>query len=89
MSMGSDEPQIVKVDARGLEPPQPLVRILETLTSLPSNAKLHALTDRRPMHLYAHLEERGFSANTVEQSDGGFLTSIERLAADTRNGDTP
>jgi uncharacterized protein (DUF2249 family) len=88
MSMGSDEPQIVKVDARGLEPPQPLVRILETLTNLPMNAKLHALTDRRPMHLYAHVEERGFSANTVQQPDGSFLTCIERIAAD-RNGDTP
>ena len=80
-------PKTVKVDARGLEPPQPLMRILEALTHLPSGAKLYALTDRRPMHLYAHLAERGFSASTVEQPDGSFLTRIERIdpVLETRN----
>src|SRR4029077_15548196 len=45
-----------ELDARGLEPPQPMVRILETLTSLPEGGLLLARTDRRPMHLYAQLE---------------------------------
>jgi hypothetical protein len=30
------------------------------------------------MHLYPHLEERGFTAATEEQSDGSFLTHISR-----------
>ena len=70
--------QIVEVDARGLEPPQPMVKILETLSALPTGAELRARTDRRPMHLYAQLEERGFAATTEEQSDGSFLTHIRR-----------
>lgn len=68
--------QIIDVDARGLEPPQPLVKILETLASLPAGTELRARTDRRPVHLYAQLEERGFSGETEEQNDGSFITKI-------------
>ena len=68
----------IDVDARGLEPPQPMVKILEALATLPTDAGLRAHTDRRPMHLYAHLEERGFTSETTEQGDGSFLTHIRR-----------
>jgi uncharacterized protein (DUF2249 family) len=81
---GLTEPQpsacgmVQDVDARGLEPPQPMVKILEALASLPAGAELRARTDRRPMHLYAQLETRGFIAQTEEESDGSFLTHIRR-----------
>ena len=68
----------VNVDARGLEPPQPLVVILEALGSLPESAELHAHTDRRPLHLYPLLEQRGFVGATEEQHDGSFITTIRR-----------
>lgn len=68
----------VELDARGLEPPQPMVKILEAVETLPVHAELHARTDRRPMHLYAQLEERGFTARSEEQSDGTFITYIQR-----------
>ena len=69
---------VIEVDARGLEPPQPLVKILEALTTLPEGARLRARTDRRPMHLYAQLEERGFVGETEEQKDGSFVTHVRR-----------
>ncbi len=69
---------VVQVDARGLEPPQPLVKILEALGTLPAGARLRAQTDRRPMHLYAQLEERGFVGETEEQADGSFITHVQR-----------
>ncbi|HVU27128.1 MAG TPA: DUF2249 domain-containing protein [Verrucomicrobiae bacterium] len=69
--------KMIEVDARGLEPPQPMVKILETLASLPHGAALRARTDRRPMHLYAQLEARGFTGQTEEQNDGSFLTIIK------------
>jgi uncharacterized protein (DUF2249 family) len=69
---------VVEVDARGLEPPQPMVRILEALASLPAGAELRARTDRRPLHLYAQLEQRGFTAETREEHDGSFVTHIRR-----------
>jgi uncharacterized protein (DUF2249 family) len=75
---GSAQPQSIDLDARGLEPPQPMVRILEALGNLAVDGTLRARTDRRPVHLYSHLEERGFTAQSEEQSDGSFLTSIRR-----------
>jgi uncharacterized protein (DUF2249 family) len=68
----------IEVDARGLEPPQPMVRILEALASLPEGAELRAHTDRRPIHLYPQLEQRGFTGKSEEQSDGSYITYICR-----------
>jgi quercetin dioxygenase-like cupin family protein/uncharacterized protein (DUF2249 family) len=70
------EARDVDLDARGLEPPQPLVKILEALGTLPPGRHLRARTDRRPLLLYPQIEERGFKAETEEQSDGSFLTQI-------------
>ncbi len=69
---------VVEVDARGLEPPQPLVVILEALEELPAGAGLRALTDRRPLHLYDQLAARGFAGQSEEQNDGSFITHIHR-----------
>lgn len=72
------ETEVIEVDARGLEPPQPLVTILEAAARLPEGAELRALTDRRPMHLFAQLKERGFRSETTESEDGSFVTHIRR-----------
>jgi uncharacterized protein (DUF2249 family) len=71
-------PSSLDMDARGLEPPQPMVRILEALDAVPAGGVLRARTDRRPMHLFAQLEARGFSGESIEQSDGSFITHIRR-----------
>lgn len=68
--------EFMDVDARGLEPPQPMVRILEAVGHLPRGAKLRARTDRRPVHLYSQLEDRGFIGESEEQNDGSFITHI-------------
>lgn len=70
--------QVIDVDTRGLEPPQPLVSILEALDDLPESGELRARTSRRPMHLLPALEERGFQGRCEEQSDGSFVTYIRR-----------
>lgn len=64
------------VDARGLEPPQPMARILEALPGIAAGVEIQALTDRRPMLLYQKLEERGFQYATEEMPDGWFKTRI-------------
>jgi uncharacterized protein (DUF2249 family) len=69
---------LIDLDARGLEPPEPMVRILEALAALPAGATLRARTDRRPMHLLPLLEERGFRATTQPEPDGTFLTHVCR-----------
>jgi TusA-related sulfurtransferase len=72
------ETQVVKLDARGLEPPQPMMKILEGLAALPAGAELLAHTDRQPLLLYPMLEQRGFTHETNQQSDGSHLTHIRR-----------
>ncbi len=71
-------PISLDLDARGLEPPQPMVRILEALAILPPDGTLRARTDRRPVHLYPLLEQRGFRAETTEIAGEGFLSLIQR-----------
>jgi hypothetical protein len=68
----------VQIDARGLEPPQPLVLILEALATLPREATLVACTDRNPVHLHGVLAERGFTGTTqpAPAHDHGFITVI-------------
>jgi uncharacterized protein (DUF2249 family) len=69
---------VQKIDVRGLEPPEPLVRILDALESLPADQKLHALTDREPCHLFGEAEQRGFTTDCKQQADGSWLTVIAR-----------
>lgn len=72
--------EVVAIDARGLEPPQPLVLILEALESLPLHAEIQARTDRNPVHLHTLLAERGYVSQTQPSPDHepGFLTHIRR-----------
>jgi uncharacterized protein (DUF2249 family) len=70
--------EIADVDARGLEPPQPMIKILEALNTLPDGVALRARTDRRPVHLYPMLEARGLKSDSEELPDGSFITHIRR-----------
>jgi TusA-related sulfurtransferase len=70
--------KVATLDARGLEPPQPMVAILQALADLPADGVLQARTDRRPMHLYPLLADRGYVGESEEQKDGSYLTIIRR-----------
>ncbi len=67
---------LAKLDARGLEPPQPMQKILEAVATLPAGATLIAHTDRHPLLLYPLLEQRGFTYETTTQPDGSHVTQI-------------
>ncbi|PTY08065.1 hypothetical protein DB347_00310 [Opitutaceae bacterium EW11] len=71
--------ETLDVDARGLEPPEPLIRILDALESLPSEKKLRAWTDREPCHLFGEAKTRGFSAESRAQADGSWVTVLSRV----------
>lgn len=68
----------MKLDNRGLEPPQPMMRTLAALEELPAGEELIINNDRRPMFLYAELDERGYSHDTVELEDGSFQITIRK-----------
>lgn len=70
--------EVAAVDARGLEPPEPMVRILAALEKLPAGGMLRATTDRRPVHLLGILDQRGFAHTGAAQPDGSWVTEIKR-----------
>ncbi len=69
---------VAEVDARGLEPPEPLIRILNALESLPAGTTLRAHTDREPCHLFGEATHRGFRHESRVQPDGSWLTVLTR-----------
>lgn len=58
------------IDVRGLEPPQPMVRVLELLDALEPGQRLEVIHDRRPRFLYPQLDDRGFIHETDEPEPG-------------------
>jgi uncharacterized protein (DUF2249 family) len=77
---GRDEKAAVdgEVDARGLEPPQPMMAILSAVEELKAGEVLRARTDRKPLHLYPELETRGVRYQSEQQSDGSWVTTLRR-----------
>jgi uncharacterized protein (DUF2249 family) len=69
------------LDVRGLEPPQPMLRVLEAIDRLGAGRELEVHHDRRPMFLYPQLDERGFAHETDEPEPGLVRILIRRGAA--------
>jgi len=63
------------LDLRGLQPPEPMVRILEALERAPG-APLRAILPHEPVPLYALLAERGFACSGTQRADGGYELRI-------------
>jgi len=78
---GSQAPapgRLVRIDVRGLEPPQPMVLVLEQLEGLGAGQDLEVIHDRRPLFLYPQLDERGFAHDTDEPEAGVVRILIRR-----------
>ncbi len=62
--------EVFELDVRGLEPPEPMVKILETLPGLSDNTILLVHHHREPLMLYDKLAERGYTAiaNKIEEN---------------------
>lgn len=71
----------IVLDVRGLEPPQPMVRVLEEMDRLGPGVVLEVHHDRRPMFLYPQLDERGFTHETDEPEPGLVRILIRKGAA--------
>jgi len=65
------------LDLRGLQPPEPIVRIFEALERAPDEP-LRAILPHEPVPLYALLRERGYAYSGEQRADGGFELLIER-----------
>jgi hypothetical protein len=76
--MPTENNAVIMLDARGLEPPMPMIRALEALETLPSGHCLVLHTDRCPVFLLDELPQRGFTGETEAAPDGdGYVTYIQ------------
>lgn len=66
----------VELDVRGLEPPAPMVTILEKLAELGAGAQLTVRHHREPVLLYDKLKLRGYAARAHKRDDGDYLIHI-------------
>lgn len=70
----------ITIDVSELVPPEPLIRIMEALEELPPGATLLVHHVRRPIHLYARLDEEGYRHQTREPAPGKVELLIEKPA---------
>lgn len=68
----------MRLDNRGLEPPQPMMRTLKALETLGEKEELFIVNDRRPMFLYPELTERGYVHQTRMLDDGSYEIMIRK-----------
>ena len=68
------------VDVRGLQPPQPLVAILELVEAAAGNTPIIVHHDRDPKFLYPELAERGWIAAPLDAPAGEVRLKLERIA---------
>ncbi len=81
-SANEAEGDVVVLDVRGLEPPEPMVRTLVALESLPADATLVQINVRVPQFLLPLLGERGFAYEIREQEPDLVRVFIRRAPAE-------
>ncbi|HEY4541046.1 MAG TPA: DUF2249 domain-containing protein [Noviherbaspirillum sp.] len=59
----------IELDVRGLEPPEPMERVLEALSTLQPGQTLCMLIDREPRPLYNILARNGYSYEATLRDD--------------------
>lgn len=69
---------IRKLDNRGLEPPQPMIRTLELLETMSDDDTLIINNDRRPMFLFPELDDLGYQYQTTKLENGSFEIKISK-----------
>ena len=70
------------LDVRGLEPPQPMLRTLAALDTLPDGHTLVQINSRVPQLLFPVLAERGYACDVDESQAGRIILRIQRRVRD-------
>lgn len=63
-------PEAIHIDVRGLDPPQPMLAILQLIHQAGGEGVVIAHLDREPIFLYPELSDRGWSYEVVSPSAG-------------------
>lgn len=70
--------KIIVLDVAGLEPPQPMVAIMEKVSELGPGDVLEVSHHREPVPLYPMLEEAGFAHEIEKLGENRYLLRIKR-----------
>lgn len=79
---GDADGEVQVLDVRDLEPPEPMLRTLAALETLPAGATLVQINARVPQFLLPQLNARGFSYEIREQEPGLIRLFIRRRTAE-------
>jgi uncharacterized protein (DUF2249 family) len=63
---------LVRLDVRGLEPPEPMERVLGALDTLRPGDQLLMIIDRQPRPLYRILDSNGYAYRETLIPEGVF-----------------
>jgi uncharacterized protein (DUF2249 family) len=66
----------IEIDVRGLEPPEPLERIVAALDTLRAGGSVRVKIDRQPLPLYRMLERNGYVYEERPGDDSVFEITI-------------
>ncbi|SFE63271.1 TusA-related sulfurtransferase [Paenibacillus algorifonticola] len=70
--------KIIRLDNRGLEPPQPMIRTLNALEKLNAGDEVVIHNDRVPVFLIEELNSLGYAFTIEEQEDGSAQVFIQK-----------
>lgn len=62
----------IMLDVRGLEPPEPMERVLGALSTLGPGEQLLMIIDRQPRPLYRILQNNGYAYRETLKPEGLF-----------------
>jgi hypothetical protein len=68
------------IDVRGLQPPGPLIAIIELVEAIADRTPVIVHHDRDPTLLYPELAELGWTAAPIEGDPGEVRLKLERAA---------
>lgn len=70
----------ILIDARWLEPPEPMEKVMQILALLRPGQAIRLLLHREPFPLYPLLAEHGYGHATQMEADGSYVILIHPIA---------
>jgi uncharacterized protein (DUF2249 family) len=75
-----DYKKVIEIDVRELAPPEPMIKVLESLSDIDEETVLVVHHHREPAMLYPKLEERGYTAMTNKIEEDYYKVVITKKA---------
>jgi uncharacterized protein (DUF2249 family) len=69
------------LDTRGLEPPEPMVRVLAAVEAMAPGSTLEVFTEREPIFLYRELANRGIAVRSEALGRAGYRHLISVIGS--------